>query len=109
MEAIEREMAFAGRHGQTLALVLFDIDHFKHVNDTVPVEPVYRGDTVPVASRQGIFNNWCQVSYIFQGSNLVNPCLKYPTHWGGVDGVFEARIKQMAALKYVIHITYSGV
>ena len=34
MEAIEREIAFAGRHGQTLALVLFDIDHFKHVNDT---------------------------------------------------------------------------
>jgi two-component system, cell cycle response regulator len=34
MEAIEREIAFTGRHGQTLALVLFDIDHFKHVNDT---------------------------------------------------------------------------
>ena len=42
-----------------------------------------------------------------QGSNLLNPCLKYPTPppdatppaWGGVGGVFEARIKQIAALK----------
>ena len=43
-----------------------------------------------------------------QGSNLLNPCLKSPTRpphapphpaWGGVGGVFEARIKQIAALK----------
>jgi len=34
MEAIEREIAFSTRHAQNLALVIFDIDHFKHVNDT---------------------------------------------------------------------------
>lgn len=34
MEAIEREIAFASRHSQTLSLVMLDIDHFKHVNDT---------------------------------------------------------------------------
>lgn len=34
MEAIERECAYAQRHGQTLSLLMFDIDHFKRVNDT---------------------------------------------------------------------------
>ena len=33
MEAIEREVAFATRHHHTLSLVMFDIDHFKQVND----------------------------------------------------------------------------
>ena len=34
MEAIEREVAFATRHNHTLSLVMFDIDHFKDVNDS---------------------------------------------------------------------------
>jgi diguanylate cyclase (GGDEF)-like protein len=33
-EAIERELAFHLRHGQPLSLIMFDIDHFKRVNDT---------------------------------------------------------------------------
>jgi diguanylate cyclase (GGDEF)-like protein len=33
-EAIEREVAFAARHGAPLSLVMFDLDHFKRVNDT---------------------------------------------------------------------------
>ena len=34
MEAIEREIAYAQRHGQVMSLIMFDIDHFKRVNDT---------------------------------------------------------------------------
>jgi diguanylate cyclase (GGDEF)-like protein len=34
LDAIEREVAFAQRHGQPMALVMLDIDHFKKVNDT---------------------------------------------------------------------------
>ncbi|MBI2377949.1 MAG: diguanylate cyclase [Deltaproteobacteria bacterium] len=33
-EAIEKEIAFALRHKQTLSLIMFDIDFFKKVNDT---------------------------------------------------------------------------
>lgn len=32
-EAIEREIGYARRHGTPLALVLFDVDHFKSIND----------------------------------------------------------------------------
>src|SRR5690606_4501307 len=31
---LEIEMAFALRHATPLSLVMFDVDHFKHVNDT---------------------------------------------------------------------------
>jgi diguanylate cyclase (GGDEF)-like protein len=34
LEAIDREISYAQRHGQTLCLIMFDIDHFKKVNDT---------------------------------------------------------------------------
>jgi diguanylate cyclase (GGDEF)-like protein len=34
MEFLEREIAVASRHGHPLTLVMFDVDHFKQVNDT---------------------------------------------------------------------------
>jgi diguanylate cyclase (GGDEF)-like protein len=34
IEALEREISRAGRHERPLALLLFDLDHFKQVNDT---------------------------------------------------------------------------
>lgn len=34
LESVEREVAFALRHQQDLTLVMFDLDHFKKVNDT---------------------------------------------------------------------------
>jgi diguanylate cyclase (GGDEF)-like protein len=34
MEFLEREIAVASRHGHQLTLVMFDVDHFKKVNDT---------------------------------------------------------------------------
>jgi len=33
MEFLEREIAVASRHGHPLSLVMFDVDHFKQVND----------------------------------------------------------------------------
>jgi two-component system cell cycle response regulator len=33
LEFLEREIAVASRHGHALALVMFDVDHFKKVND----------------------------------------------------------------------------
>ncbi len=33
MEFVEREIAVAARHGHPLSLVMFDVDHFKKVND----------------------------------------------------------------------------
>ena len=33
-EALQREISLARRHGDSLSIVLFDIDHFKHINDT---------------------------------------------------------------------------
>jgi two-component system cell cycle response regulator len=34
MEFLEREIAVASRHGHPLTLVMFDVDHFKQVNDS---------------------------------------------------------------------------
>jgi diguanylate cyclase (GGDEF)-like protein len=34
LEFLEREIAVANRHGHPLTLVMFDVDHFKKVNDT---------------------------------------------------------------------------
>ncbi len=34
METLEKEISRARRHGRPLSLVMFDIDHFKRVNDT---------------------------------------------------------------------------
>ena len=34
MEFLEREIAVATRHGHPLTLVMFDVDHFKKINDT---------------------------------------------------------------------------
>lgn len=34
MDFLEREIAVASRHGHPLTLVMFDVDHFKKVNDT---------------------------------------------------------------------------
>jgi two-component system, cell cycle response regulator len=34
MEFLEREIAVASRHGHPLTLVMFDVDHFKKINDT---------------------------------------------------------------------------
>ena len=34
LEFLEREIAVASRHGHPLTLVMFDVDHFKKVNDT---------------------------------------------------------------------------
>jgi diguanylate cyclase (GGDEF)-like protein len=34
MEFLERELAVANRYGHPLTLVMFDVDHFKKVNDT---------------------------------------------------------------------------
>jgi two-component system cell cycle response regulator len=33
VEALERDLAYARRHGHSLSVVLFDLDHFKHIND----------------------------------------------------------------------------
>ena len=33
-EALQREISLARRHGEGLSIVLFDIDRFKHINDT---------------------------------------------------------------------------
>ena len=34
LDRLETELAFANRHGSKLALVIFDLDHFKSINDT---------------------------------------------------------------------------
>ena len=34
MEFLDRELAVAARHGHPLTLVMFDVDHFKKINDT---------------------------------------------------------------------------
>lgn len=33
-ERLHAELAYAGRHGTDLSLIIFDVDHFKRVNDT---------------------------------------------------------------------------
>jgi diguanylate cyclase (GGDEF)-like protein len=35
MDYLERELARSARHGRSLSLILFDIDHFKSINDTL--------------------------------------------------------------------------
>lgn len=34
-DALDREFAYARRHGTPLAVVMFDVDHFKRINDTL--------------------------------------------------------------------------
>jgi len=34
MERAEHEIAYAGRHGSPLTLLIFDLDHFKQINDS---------------------------------------------------------------------------
>ena len=34
IDRLEQEVAFAKRHGSAVSLVMFDVDHFKNVNDT---------------------------------------------------------------------------
>jgi len=34
LESLEQQLALARRHGQALALLMIDVDYFKHVNDT---------------------------------------------------------------------------
>jgi two-component system, cell cycle response regulator len=34
VEFLERELARCGRHGRPLSLILFDVDHFKQINDS---------------------------------------------------------------------------
>lgn len=51
LDAIERELAFAQRHQQPMALAMLDIDHFKKVNDTYGHQA---GDLVLKAVAQAI-------------------------------------------------------
>ena len=37
MEALDRELTRAKRHSRPLSLVMFDVDHFKRINDTLEI------------------------------------------------------------------------
>lgn len=52
-ERLEHEVAFAARHDSELSLMMFDLDHFKRVNDTYGHQA---GDTVLVEIAQRVHN-----------------------------------------------------
>lgn len=69
-EALLREMARAERHGKPVAVVLIDLDHFKHVNDDFGHDA---GDALLRAVAQLMRDNVrkCDIACRFGGEELV--------------------------------------